>query len=54
MQNSMVIFVFSVSNWKYPIWENLVQISLFFVFEYEEFDDDVQFSLFWARIPFLQ
>ena len=25
MQNSMVVFTFSVSDWKYDFWENLVQ-----------------------------
>ena len=25
MQNSMVVFTFSVSEWKYPFWANLVQ-----------------------------
>ena len=27
MQNSMVVLTFSVSNWKFPSWENLVKTN---------------------------
>ena len=59
MQNSMVIFVSSVSNRKLHIWENLVQKFTVFClnwnlvpFGYAEFDDDAYFSLLWTRNPF--
>ena len=61
MQNSMMMFTFSVFNHKYPSWENLIQKSKIVqseiwhkdYFEYAESNCGVHFICFRLEIPFL-
>ena len=55
MQNSIVVFTFSVFNQKYPFWANLVQKKNKIVsFKYEEFNGDVHFFFFQLDITFFK
>ena len=61
MQNSMVMFTFSVFDGKCPFWANLI-LKLDIVrlswnllpswFEYTAFNRDVHLFFFWPKIPF--
>ena len=57
MQNSMVVFTFSVFDQKYPFWINFVQkvklVSLRWNFEYAEFNECDYFFCFWSTLLFL-
>ena len=57
----MVVFIFSVFDWKYPSWGNLVQkikiVNLSWnvadQFKYAKFNGGIHFLYFKPEIPFL-
>ena len=55
---SMVVFIFSPLEQKYPFWANLNQkikiarLSMFAYFKYADFDLIFYFSCFGSKIPF--
>ena len=62
MQNSMMLFTFSVIDWKYRFWANFVQnlkiVSSIWkldasLIRYAWFNDSVKFFLFWSDMSFL-